>query len=152
MVPSSFVFLKQMPLTPNGKIDRRALPENEAIRLESENLYVRPQNPVEEVLAGMWEEVLGMKRIGIHDNFFRLGGHSLLVTQIISRINHIFRIELPLSALFDNPTIAELTNVLVQHEPAPGQMAAIARLHKRIRMMSPEEIQTLLHEKSGIQG
>jgi hypothetical protein len=151
MVPSNFIFLKKMPLTPNGKIDRRALPENGDVLLESESVYVQPQNIIEEVLVDMWEEVLGIAHIGTYDNFFRLGGHSLLVTQVISRINHIFRIELPLSILFDHPTIAELANVLVKYESAPGQMATIARLQKRIQAMSPDEVQAILHKKSGIQ-
>jgi amino acid adenylation domain-containing protein len=108
MVPSAFVLLRELPLTPNGKIDRRALVGIEASPAESTEAGTRaPRNYVEEVLAGIWSDVLGQV-VEVTDNFFDLGGHSLLVTRVVSRIREAFGIELPVRRLFEQPTIAEL--------------------------------------------
>jgi len=107
MIPSLFVALERLPLTPNGKVDRKALPAPEQSRPDTGEGYVAPRGPVEEMLAGIWSEVLGAERVGAEDNFFDLGGHSLLVTQVASRVRTAFGVELPLRALFENPTIAE---------------------------------------------
>ncbi|OAD23896.1 Amino acid adenylation domain protein, partial [Candidatus Thiomargarita nelsonii] len=97
MVPNAFVQIEAMPLTPNGKIDRRALCQLSVNPWkDSEKTFVAPQTPEEELLASIWSSVLGLEKVGIHDNFFELGGHSLLATQIISRIRETFSIELPL--------------------------------------------------------
>jgi acyl-coenzyme A synthetase/AMP-(fatty) acid ligase/acyl carrier protein len=112
MAPSAFVFLDALPLNPNGKIDRKALPPPDGSRPELEEAFVAPRTPVEEALAEIWAEVLGVERIGIRDNFFELGGHSLLATQVVSRIRSGFKIELPLRALFEKPTVVELAEVI----------------------------------------
>jgi amino acid adenylation domain-containing protein len=112
MIPSAFVFLDAFPLTPSGKVDRKALPERERERSELESNYVAARNVEEELLAGIWSHVLHVERVGIHDNFFALGGHSLLATQIISRIRDTFGVELPLRRLFEQPTIAGLAAIL----------------------------------------
>jgi amino acid adenylation domain-containing protein len=123
MVPSSFVVLETMPLTPNGKIDRLALSrlsvENDRL---SEQILIAPRTPEEELLAGIWMDVLHIKQIGIHDNFFESGGHSLLATQVVSRIRDSFEVELPLRDLFESPTIATLStqlNAARQKSPLP---------------------------------
>ncbi|HEY0728915.1 MAG TPA: amino acid adenylation domain-containing protein, partial [Pyrinomonadaceae bacterium] len=106
MVPSAIVELDQLPLTANGKVNRRALPEPEHTRQGSE--YAAARTPVEELLCGIWAEVLGVERVGVDDNFFELGGHSLLATQVISRINSAFAVEIPVGSLFDARTVHEL--------------------------------------------
>lgn len=111
MTPAAFVLLKSLPLTRNGKIDRQALPAPEE-SAESEKAFVAPSTPTEEALAGIWREVLGVKRVGVHDNFFRLGGHSLLLTRVISRVRAAFDVELPLRSLFEEPTIAGLAQTI----------------------------------------
>ncbi|WP_164021876.1 non-ribosomal peptide synthetase, partial [Pyxidicoccus trucidator] len=107
MVPSAFVPLETFPLTPNGKVDRKALPAPDASLLASAS-YVAPRTPTEEQLASVWAEVLRVERVGRGDDFFALGGHSLLATQVVARIRATFAIELPLRALFEAPTLEQL--------------------------------------------
>src|SRR5688500_18348855 len=108
MVPTSIAVVSEVPLMPNGKVDRQALLSLSNAVPESE--YEGARNEVEELLAQVWQEVLGIERVGIHDNFFELGGHSLLATQLISRIQIVFQIELPIRTLFDYPVIADLAH------------------------------------------
>jgi amino acid adenylation domain-containing protein len=107
MVPSAFVVLEKLPLTANGKVDRDALPGPDAMRSEGEG-YTAPRSEVEAQLAQIWAEVLKLEKVGVHDNFFDLGGHSLMATQAVSRIREQLDVELPLSEMFDYPTVAEL--------------------------------------------
>ncbi len=106
MLPTVFIDLEQMPLTPSGKIDVRALPEPQ--RKASRAAYVAPRTPTEEILAGIWSEVLGIERISVADNFFDLGGHSLLATQILSRTADSFEVSLTLQSVFDDPSLAAM--------------------------------------------
>jgi amino acid adenylation domain-containing protein len=108
MVPTAFVFLSSLPLTPNGKLDRRALPEPEQGDASLEQPYVAPRTPIEALLAQMWADVLRVPRVGVDDDFFRLGGHSLSATQVIARTRAAFGIELPLRSMFETPTVAGL--------------------------------------------
>ncbi|WP_437738920.1 non-ribosomal peptide synthase/polyketide synthase [Sorangium sp. So ce1335] len=110
MIPVSFVPLDALPLTPTGKVDRRALPAPEARAAESESRYVAPCTPTEEALAAIWQEVLAVDRIGALDHFFDLGGHSLLATQVVSRVRDRLQVELPLRALFEAPTVRALAS------------------------------------------
>jgi amino acid adenylation domain-containing protein len=106
MVPSAFVALDELPLTAHGKIDRQALPPPDRSRRLSS--FVEPRTPIEAQLAEIWTELLKVERVGATDNFFQLGGHSLLVTQLVSHIHEIFQVELPLQQVFERPTVAEL--------------------------------------------
>ncbi|HSK65006.1 MAG TPA: amino acid adenylation domain-containing protein, partial [Pyrinomonadaceae bacterium] len=106
MVPSFVLLLEDLPITDNGKIDRHALPAPVPADLEDEP--ATPRTPTEELLSNIWAEILRLRGVGLHDNFFNLGGHSLLATQVVSRIRESFKVELPLRALFERPTIAEL--------------------------------------------
>ena len=121
MVPSVFVTLDTLPLTPNGKVDRKALPAPTMYR--QEDRYVAPRTPIEEGLAEIWQQVLRLEQVGIHDSFFELGGHSLLATQVISRVRATFQVELPLRALFEAPTIAGLAERI---DAARGAEIALA--------------------------
>jgi amino acid adenylation domain-containing protein len=112
MLPAAFVMLKTLPLTPNGKLDRRALPAPESRPLDA--TYVPLRNEVERRLGEIWEEVLGVGRVGAQDNFFELGGHSLLATQVLSRIHRSFAVQLSVAEVFARPTIAELAEQVSQ--------------------------------------
>ncbi len=144
MVPSIFVWLDEMPLTPSGKIDRRALVVPAQLRPEIESDFVAPCSPAEELLAEMWCRVLKLERIGIHDNFFELGGHSLLATQLVSQVRKVFRIELPLRVLFEEPTVSGLLKEIAQAFGDMETVEEIARTLKEIDELSEEEVKTLL--------
>ncbi|HLO02136.1 MAG TPA: amino acid adenylation domain-containing protein, partial [Symbiobacteriaceae bacterium] len=123
MVPSAFVWLEAMPLTPNGKVDRKALPAPEAGD-EMAAAHTDPQTPVEEILVGIWAEVLGVPRVSIHDNFFELGGHSLLATQVLARIRDSLGADLPVRAMFERPTVAGLAALVEASLYAGGTPSA----------------------------
>jgi amino acid adenylation domain-containing protein len=149
MVPSTFVGLKALPLTPSRKVDRQALPAPDQSRPQLEVRFVAPRTLVEEALAAIWADVLGLQRVGIRDDFFELGGHSLLATQVTSRVSTIFRVEVPLRRLFENPTVAGLSRVLVSREARPGQAESIARALKKMKAMSPADREQALHDRRG---
>ena len=118
MLPSAFVMLDAMPLTPNGKLDRKALPSPDASSLRSQDAYVPARDETEELIAGIWADSLGLSQVGIDDNFFELGGHSLLATQILSRIHESTSVELRLRDLFESPTVALLAEHIHQARSA----------------------------------
>ena len=116
MVPSAFVMMDSLPITPNGKVDRRALPAPTADRPDLREAFVAPRTSTEQQLAAIWMQTLGIQQVGIHDNFFDLGGHSLLAAQILFQIQQTFSIELALRAIFLAPTIAELAQAIADQQ------------------------------------
>ncbi|HYH46035.1 MAG TPA: phosphopantetheine-binding protein, partial [Thermoanaerobaculia bacterium] len=137
MVPGDIVWLESLPLTPNGKVDRRALAGIAPGRRQGAST-VAPRTPIEEVIAGIWQELLGLDAVGVHDSFFHLGGHSLLATQLVSRVRSTFQVELPLRRLFEEPTVEALAAAVVAGEAKPGQSEKIARVLMRIKGL-PED-------------
>src|SRR6185369_12562155 len=121
MIPSAWAHLDALPLTPSGKLDRRTLariaPE------EAHQAFQSPSGPAEEILAGIWRDVLGVERVGRHDDFFELGGHSLLATQVASRLRAAFRVELPLRRLFEAPTLAGMAAAALAAVETAGEGA-----------------------------
>ncbi len=112
MVPAAFVFLDAFPLTPNGKVDRKALPDPGASRPELEHTYVAPRSPDEESMAQIWADVLGIERVGIRDDFFELGGHSLQAVRLMARLEQLLGENLPMAMLFQHLTIERLASAL----------------------------------------
>ena len=141
MIPSSFIELEALPLTANGKVDRRALrvaADSRDSKVELTSEYLAPRDATEQTLAHIWSEILYVKDVGVHDNFFELGGHSLLATQLVSRVQALFRITLPLLQVFAKPTIATLADAIrkAQGGGIPPQEAA-ARVITRVARGMP---------------
>ena len=120
MIPSAFVRMEKMPLTPNGKIDRKALPSADDRHILSKGEYVAPRDPFEQALAQLWSKILKVRRVGLHDNFFELGGHSILAVRIIVEIEKLYKKRLPLAILLQAPTINELAEVLRKDHSQPS--------------------------------
>jgi acyl carrier protein len=131
-----FTEVGSLPLTPSGKLDRAALPAPDGVRPDLAGGYVAPASPAEELLAGIWAQVLGVDRVGTLDSFFELGGHSLLATQVISRVRAVFGAEVPLAALFDHPTVQGLTAVVED------------QILKDLKQMSDDELRHALETYS----
>ncbi|HYL99528.1 MAG TPA: amino acid adenylation domain-containing protein, partial [Blastocatellia bacterium] len=111
LVPAAVVALQKMPLTPNGKVDRKALEQSSSWRTEA-NDYASPNTPVQKLIAGIWEDVLGVKPIGVNHNFFELGGHSLLAVRVLNRLREAAGPTIPLAAIFEAPTVEGLAKVI----------------------------------------
>jgi hypothetical protein len=120
MLPAVFTTLEAFPLTPNGKVDRRALPAPETSRPELANNFVAPRNETERMLAGIWQEALKLEQVGVDDNFFELGGHSLLVVQIHQQILLHFQTDLTIAQMFQFPTIRSLAQHLSRSTVEPA--------------------------------
>jgi acyl carrier protein len=128
MLPSTFITLDALPLTATGKVDRRALPLPGRTRPALENPFVAPRVPVEEKLAQLWADVLGLDRVGLHDRFLDLGGDSLLATQLVSRVLVQFHARVSLRALFDAPTVADMSALLVENGTDESHYQIVAEL------------------------
>jgi amino acid adenylation domain-containing protein len=133
MIPSAFMVLDALPLTPSGKIDRRALPAPEQGRDAMEAL-VMPRTPVEEAIAEIWMAVLRLERVGVHDNFFALGGHSLLATQVVARLRAAFGLELPLRVMFETPTVAGLAERIEETTRLLEEVASLTADEVRLEL------------------
>ncbi|MGZ4164352.1 MAG: amino acid adenylation domain-containing protein, partial [Tumebacillaceae bacterium] len=136
MVPALFVLLEKLPLSPNGKVDRRSLPAPTADDVLHDAEYVAPNGATEELLAGCFADVLGVERVGVHDDFFALGGHSLLATQVLSRIRETFGVELTMRSLFETSTVSALAREveLSQGQLHTAQAPAIVPIEQREEM------------------
>jgi amino acid adenylation domain-containing protein len=165
MMPSAFVVLDKFPLTPNGKINRKALPPPVAERPEAKHGFTPPRTPTEEGLAKIWRELLGQSVIGIDDNFFEAGGHSLLAMQLMARVRSDFQAEISLRNIFEAPTIAELAAILDRKKsgPAAAELLPLARtpgmtaqhaqeLLERLDELSDTEVESLLQQMSAASG
>jgi acyl carrier protein len=148
MVPSMFIFTDAMPLTPNGKLDRKALPAPDRRNFQRASGFVGPRTLMEEMLVEIWAEVLKLDKIGVHDNFFDIGGHSLKATQVISRIRETFRMDLSLRVLFEAPTVAELAMRVEQSFSGAGGPEELARLMAEVDSLSDEEMEHQLEKNA----
>jgi amino acid adenylation domain-containing protein len=131
MTPSAYVTLAELPRGPAGKIDRRALPDFGSASFAARK-FVAPRTPVEETVAAVWADVLRSGPVGVTDNFFQLGGHSLLATRVLSSLRETYRVELPLSALFESPTVEGLASAISQARVARQDPARLHRLLERV--------------------
>ncbi len=130
MIPSAFMILEKFPMTPNGKIDRKALPKPEQ-NFARETKYEAPATPIEKALAAIWSDVLGVERVGLEDNFFELGGHSLLAMRVVAKARETFQIDLTIASLFECPTLQDfslllLEEMLTQHQVKSSEVEAMA--------------------------
>lgn len=146
LIPSALMQLNAMPLTPNGKINRKGLPAVEQIDGGCGRIPAPPRNRVEEALAWMWAEVLGMEEVGIHDDFFEIGGHSILASQLVSRMRETLHIELSMRAFFDAPTIANLTGTIIKDKEQAMKVERIAELLMDVISYSDDQVEAMLSE------
>ena len=144
MLPSSFVLLEALPLTITGKVDRNALPRQ--INVETED-FLAPRTALEQVLAGIFSEILSRERVGVNDSFFDLGGHSLLATQVLSRVREAFQLELPLRKLFKAPSVAGFAASILEDEPKRERVERTAELLLKLANLSDEEVDDLISHK-----
>ena len=148
MIPAAFVVLDKLPLLPTGKVDRRALPDPGDRRPELDTPYVTPRTGIETELQRIWTEVLSIGQIGIHDNFFDLGGHSLAATRVISQVIKKFQLDIPLQSLFQSPTITEMAAVITEHQGKKVGEKELDRILTELESLTDEEASRLLADKS----
>lgn len=139
MMPSAFIMLDALPLTPNSKVDRRALPAPERMRPDLEVEYIAPRHDAEERLAEIWKDVLDLERVGVFDDFYELGGDSLMAARMLARLRDVFEIELSSDSLLDAHTIADLAEVIA------------AAIEKEIEQLSDEDAQRMLEESARLE-
>ncbi len=138
MVPAQFVVLDAMPRTPNGKLNRRALPAPEPLRPELEGSFIAPRNPIEEAVARSWADVLRIEKVGVHDNFFELGGHSLLAIRMMTRLRSALSVDLPLRSVFETPTVAGMADAVSRCLLDDASPDELALLLEEIGTFSPD--------------
>jgi len=147
MIPSIYVEVETLPLTPTGKIDRKALPAPSDTRPRLDVSYVPARNATERELIGIWENVLDVRPIGIHDDFFDLGGHSLSASQIVSRVFQCFQLEIPLRALFQSATVADMAAAIAEQQEEPLGNEKLENILNELEQLSDEEAQYLVSER-----
>jgi acyl carrier protein len=148
MIPSSFVFLDTMPLVGIGKVDRRALPDPGRNRPRLDTPFVAPRTPIENQLARIWLEVLSFDQVGIHDDFFDLGGDSLAAMRVVSKVIKKFQLEIPLQSLFQSPTVAEMAAVITESHGKELGEKDLDRILTELESRSDEEAKRLLADQS----
>ena len=136
-----FVIVDALPMTPSGKIDRLRLPEPGSVRPELDNPYTAPRTPVERELAAIWAEVLALDRVGVEDNFFDLGGHSLGAARILSRVGAVFHADLPIHALFDRPTVAGMAQAISAEQMSSMEPQLIEQVLSELESMADSDVQ-----------
>ncbi len=146
MVPQLFLLLENLPLTSTGKVDRRALPPvNPSLARSSQTPHVAPRTDTEARIAAVWEELLGIRGIGVHDDFFELGGHSLLATRVLNRLRSLFFATVPLRRFFAAPSVAKLAEAVDTFRVRRSQRTeAVARLLEQVQGLSDQEVQKLV--------
>jgi acyl carrier protein len=149
MIPTTFIALTKFSLLATGKVNRRALPDPDKSRPELDKEYATLRTPIEEQLVQIWSEILSLDRIGIHDNFFDLGGHSLAATRIVSQAIKQFQLEIPLHSLFQAPTVAEMAAVIEAHQGKRVGEANLERMLAELESLSDDEARRLIAEESG---
>lgn len=147
MLPTTFVISSSLPLNPNGKVNRQELPLPTKARPELSSPFVEPRTPVEVVVAKIWSEALCVDMIGVHDNFFDLGGDSLLASRVVTTVSRIFPWSLTLYDFFESPTVAKTSQTLAAKEPSPGQADKVARVFLKVESMSAAEISRVVSDE-----
>jgi amino acid adenylation domain-containing protein len=146
MVPADFVMMDALPLTPTRKVDRRALHRPDRVARERDRTFAAPRTMVEEALAGMWAEVLGLDRVGIHDDFFELGGHSLMVGRLLSAVRKRFHVGVSMRAFFTAPTVEALALAIVQELAGRAEAGTMESTLQELRALSDEDARRLVGE------
>jgi amino acid adenylation domain-containing protein len=149
MLPSWFIVLNALPLTSSGKLDRKALPVPTNKNLGLEQDYVAPRSAVEEIVAAIFAELLQKEQVGISDNFFECGGHSLLAVQLASHLRETFRVEISLRKIFDGPTVAEIAEALLEDEDERPRVQRRAELMVKLVSVSEDQAESMLAKPSG---
>ncbi|HKR96084.1 MAG TPA: phosphopantetheine-binding protein, partial [Candidatus Angelobacter sp.] len=138
-------------LTPNGKIDRKALPASDHTRPAiAAEAFAAPRTPIEEMMTTIWSQILEIEKVGIHDNFFSLGGHSLLATQVANRVRDTFNVDLPLRLFFETPTIADFATYVAQSQVGEADDATLSAALAELSQLSEEERKALLAMKGNL--
>jgi acyl carrier protein len=147
MVPSAFVRLEKLPLSPTGKLDRRALPKPRRVRPWLKTPYAPPRNPMEAQIAEIWTQLLSVDSVGVLDNFFELGGHSLSHSAMISRLQRELRVQTPLQTLLECSTVAAIAARIATHEAADPDGREIAQIVDEVSLLSEDDAARLLADK-----
>jgi amino acid adenylation domain-containing protein len=147
LMPSAFVLLDGLPLSPNGKVDRRALPEPEHLRAELRETFEAPRTPTEQVIAGIFSEILGVDRVGVNDSFFQLGGHSLLATQVVSRVFEYLQVTVEVRSVFEQPTPAGLAASILADAATRPRIERIAEMLISLSDVADDDLDSLAADK-----
>jgi hypothetical protein len=148
MVPASFVYLDAFPLSPNGKVNRRELPEPDNVRPNLNVPFVEASDPLERVLARFWEDALGIDRVGMLDPFVAVGGSSLVATQLVAKVREVFQVKLPMKACL-NGNLRDVSETLAAHARESGiDVSEVAEMYLQVVAMSDQEAESRLEESA----